>query len=140
MDSAIAPAGSVDNSSDNPHARDQKRLQQRARTKGGWNVALFINFVEMAERFAFYGLSGNLITYLTDHLHHPLATAAKNVNTWVGVSSIFPVLGALVADSYLGRFTTILIASVVYFIGMVLLALSVSVGVTGRQCSSQRYM
>lgn len=72
--------------------------------------------VEMAERFAFYGLAGNLITYLTNNLGETIATAAKNVNTWVGVSSIFPLLGAFIADSYLGRFNTIVAASVIYFL------------------------
>lgn len=69
----------------------------------------------MAQQFAFYGLASNLIMYLTNVLDQPLATAAKNVNTWLGVSSIFPVLGAFVADSYLGRFTTILFSITIYF-------------------------
>ncbi|WRX12498.1 Proton-dependent oligopeptide transporter family - like 5, partial [Theobroma cacao] len=51
-------------------------------SRGGWNAAIFIIFVEMAERFAFYGLAGNLITYLTNNLGQPIATAVKNVNTW----------------------------------------------------------
>ncbi|XP_021297208.1 protein NRT1/ PTR FAMILY 5.4-like [Herrania umbratica] len=58
---------------------------QNGRTKsprGGWNAAIFIIFVEMAERFAFYGLAGNLITYLTNNLGQPIATAVENVNTW----------------------------------------------------------
>ncbi|KAL4289726.1 hypothetical protein GQ457_14G019270 [Hibiscus cannabinus] len=100
---------------------------QRRPSKGGWSAAVFVIFVEMAERFAFYGLAGNLITYLTNNLGEPVATAAKNVNTWVGISAIFPLIGAFVADSYLGRFKTILASSLIYFLGMVLLSLSVSV-------------
>ncbi|PWA65200.1 major facilitator superfamily protein [Artemisia annua] len=34
-------------------------------TKGGWKAAIFIMFVEFGERFAYYGVSGNLINYLT---------------------------------------------------------------------------
>ncbi|KAK7820211.1 protein nrt1/ ptr family 5.4, partial [Quercus suber] len=75
--------------------------------------------VEVAERFTFIGLASNLIMYLTDELHEPTSTAAKNVNTWVGVSCVFPIVGAFIADSYLGRFKTI--------VGMVFLILSVSV-------------
>ena len=52
--------------------------------------------------------------YLTKVLGQPMATAAKNVNLWIGVSSLFPVLGALVADSFLGRFKTILLSSIIY--------------------------
>ena len=71
--------------------------------------------VEVAERFSYYGVSGNLITYLTIVLGQPTATAAKNVNMWAGVSMVSPILGAIVADSYLGRFKTIIISSIIYF-------------------------
>ncbi|BFG20442.1 hypothetical protein CerSpe_067160 [Prunus speciosa] len=96
-------------------------------SRGGWNAAIFIIFVELAERFAFFGLAGNLIMYLTNELHQPTAMAAKNVNLWMGVSSLFPLVGAVVADSYLGRFKTIIFSSSIYLMGMVLLCLSVSV-------------
>ncbi|KAK6228645.1 hypothetical protein SCA6_000985 [Theobroma cacao] len=87
-------------------------------SRGGWKAAIFIIFVEMAERFAFYGLAGNLITYLTNNLGQPIATAVKNVNTWVGVSYIFPLLGAFIADSFLGRFKTIIASSIIYFLAI----------------------
>ncbi|PKI66566.1 hypothetical protein CRG98_013050 [Punica granatum] len=93
-----------------PPARKTKKP-----SRGGWSSAIFIIFVEVAERFAYYGLVGNLITYLMKELGQPMAAAAQNVNIWVGVSSLFPVAGALVADSYLGRFRTILISSIIYF-------------------------
>nr|POE86755.1 protein nrt1/ ptr family 5.4 [Quercus suber] len=107
---------------------DTKKLFiPRKQSKGGWNAAIFIIFVEVAERFTFCGLASNLIVYLTDELHEPTSTAAKNVNTWIGVSCVFPIVEAFIADSYLGRFSTILVASIIYFIGMVLLTLSVSI-------------
>ncbi|XP_062000246.1 protein NRT1/ PTR FAMILY 5.4-like [Rosa rugosa] len=100
---------------------------QKTPSRGGWNAAIFIIFVEVAERFAYYGLIGNLIMYLTNELHQPTAAAAKNVNLWIGLSSLFPVLGAIVADSYLGRFKTIIYSTCIYFLGMVMLCLSASV-------------
>jgi peptide/histidine transporter 3/4 len=72
--------------------------------------------VEFAERFAYQGLASNLVTYLTDFMKEPTTTAVKNVNTWVGVSSLFPLLGGFIADSYLGRFNTILLSSLIYFV------------------------
>ncbi|XP_048441924.1 protein NRT1/ PTR FAMILY 5.4-like [Pyrus x bretschneideri] len=86
-----------------------------------------MNMVEVAQQFAFYGLASNLIMYLTNVLDQPLAAAAKNVTTWLGVSSVFPVLGAFLADSYFGRFKTIVFSVAIYFLGTVLLTLSVSV-------------
>ncbi|CAA7046160.1 unnamed protein product [Microthlaspi erraticum] len=96
-------------------------------TKGGWNAAVFIIVVEMAERFAFYGLASNLMTFLTNELGQSTATAAKHINTWIGVSCIFPILGAFLADSILGRFKTVLLSSFIYLLGMVMLPLSVTV-------------
>ncbi|KAI3903768.1 hypothetical protein MKX01_041296 [Papaver californicum] len=94
--------------------------------KGGWNSSIYIIGVEVAERFAFSGTSGNLITYLTDVLGESTAKAAQNVNIWSGVATLLPLLGAIIADSYLGRFDTILISSVIYIMGLVMLTLSVS--------------
>ena len=36
------------------------------------------------------------------------------VTNWSGACYIFPLLGAFVADSYLGRYTTIIVFSTIY--------------------------
>ncbi|PRQ55389.1 putative proton-dependent oligopeptide transporter family, major facilitator superfamily [Rosa chinensis] len=121
------------NSSGSPHGHhhdediEENIISQQNPSKGGWTAAIFIIFVEMAERFAYYGMSGNLITYLTNELEEPIPMAAKNVNTWTGVSALLPLLGAFIADSFLGRFTTILVSSIIYCMGMSLLTVTVSV-------------
>ncbi|KAI4318133.1 hypothetical protein L6164_025939 [Bauhinia variegata] len=94
--------------------------------RGGWRACSFVVVYEVFERMAYYGISSNLILYLTKKLHQGTVTASNNVTNWVGTIWITPILGAYVADAHLGRYWTFVIASTIYLLGMSLLTLSVS--------------
>ncbi|ESW18736.1 hypothetical protein PHAVU_006G065900 [Phaseolus vulgaris] len=94
---------------------------------GTWRACPFILGNECCERLAYYGMSTNLVLYFKNRLHQHSATASKNVSNWSGTCYITPLIGAFLADSYLGRYWTIAGFSIIYVIGMTLLTLSASV-------------
>ncbi|KAI4342652.1 hypothetical protein MLD38_027250 [Melastoma candidum] len=94
--------------------------------RGGWKACSFVVVYEVFERMAYYGISTNLVVYLTKKLHQGTVKSSNNVTNWVGTVWITPVLGAYVADAHLGRYWTFVIASSIYLSGMILLTLAVS--------------
>lgn len=63
---------------------------------------------------AYYGISTNLVVYLGKKLHQGTVTSSNNVSNWAGVVWTTPLVGAYIADAYLGRYWTFIIASCIY--------------------------
>ncbi|GLJ38974.1 hypothetical protein SUGI_0794470 [Cryptomeria japonica] len=94
---------------------------------GGWKASLFIILLELTERMAYFVIISSLITYLTNELHQGVTSAAKSVNNWAGVSTVLPLVGGFLADSYIGTYWMVVASSCVYFLGLSLLTVTVSV-------------
>lgn len=75
-------------------------------------LVMFYAGVEVAERIAYYGISSNLIKYLTGHLGLSTSTAAENV--WTGTALLFPLVGGFIADVFFVRYVTTIFASILY--------------------------
>ncbi|KAJ6422383.1 hypothetical protein OIU84_027358 [Salix udensis] len=97
----------------------------QASKTGKWKACAFSGY-EAFERMAFYGVASNLVNYLTTQLHEETVASVRNVNNWSGAVWITPILGAYIADTYLGRYWTFTVSSLIYAMGMILLTMAVS--------------
>ncbi|KAJ4725639.1 protein NRT1/ PTR FAMILY 8.1-like [Melia azedarach] len=94
---------------------------------GTWRACPFILGNECSERLAYYGMSTNLVLYFKHRLNQSTSTASRNNLNWVGTCYITPLIGAFLADAYLGRYWTIAIFSIIYVTGMTFLTVAASV-------------
>lgn len=69
---------------------------------------------ECCERLAYYGINTNLVNYPKFQLHQTNVVAVNNVTNWSGTCYVTPLLGAFLADAYLGRYWTIACFSIIY--------------------------
>ncbi|XP_015583674.1 protein NRT1/ PTR FAMILY 8.1-like isoform X1 [Ricinus communis] len=93
---------------------------------GTWKACPYILGNECCERLAYYGINTNLVNYLKFQLNQGSVQAVNNVTNWSGTCYVMPLLGAFLADAYLGRYWTIASFSIIYVLGMTLLTLSAS--------------
>ncbi|XP_039686756.1 protein NRT1/ PTR FAMILY 2.6 isoform X2 [Medicago truncatula] len=70
------------------------------------------------------GIVGNLIVYLTREFNIKSITATQISNVVVGSTSIFPVVAAIVADSFFGSFYVAFASSCILLLGTILLFLT----------------
>ncbi|KAH9618615.1 hypothetical protein KSS87_004189 [Heliosperma pusillum] len=94
---------------------------------GDWKACFFILGNEGCVALAFCGIDTNLVNYLTGNLHERNVSAASIVSTWSGTCFLTPLLGAFLADAYWGRYWTIVVSSMAYFVGMCILIFSASI-------------
>ncbi|XP_076286672.1 peptide transporter family 1 isoform X2 [Lasioglossum baleicum] len=84
----------------------------------------FIVSNEFCERFSFYGMRTVLTLYLKDKLKYGDNSATAIFHAFVMMAYFFPLMGAILADSWLGKFRTIFYLSILYAIGQILLTLT----------------
>ncbi|KAG0596117.1 hypothetical protein M758_UG225700 [Ceratodon purpureus] len=94
---------------------------------GNWKACWPIFGCEVCERVAFYAISSNLVTYLTEVLHEEVSVSARNVNNWSGTTFMTPLIGAFIADAYLGRYLTLGTFLCGYFLALTFVTMSVTV-------------
>ncbi|XP_072478172.1 solute carrier family 15 member 1 [Notamacropus eugenii] len=91
----------------------------------GYPVSIFFIIVnEFCERFSYYGMRAILVLYFQRFLQWDDNLSTAIYHTFVALCYLTPILGALIADSWLGKFKTIISLSIVYTLGQAVLAIS----------------
>uniref|UniRef100_A0A3B3WKV9 Solute carrier family 15 member 1a n=1 Tax=Poecilia mexicana TaxID=48701 RepID=A0A3B3WKV9_9TELE len=91
----------------------------------GYPISIFFIIVnEFCERFSYYGMRAVLVLYFKYFLRWDDDLAISIYHTFVAFCYLTPILGAIIADSWLGKFKTIIYLSIVYAIGQVAMAVS----------------
>jgi len=86
---------------------------------------------EAAERFSYYGMRAVLVVFMSQYLMSPAGyldpmseeEAKGYFHLFVSATYFTPILGALLADGWLGKYRTIIVLSLVYCLGHLALAL-----------------
>ncbi|KAJ6674130.1 OLIGOPEPTIDE TRANSPORTER-RELATED [Salix viminalis] len=92
--------------------------------KGGITALLFIIANEALERLASFGLSTNMIMYLTREYGMDAASGAQILFLYSAAGNFMPIIGAFLADTYVGRYPMIGFGCITSLLGMVLLWLT----------------
>ncbi|VVC86245.1 unnamed protein product [Leptidea sinapis] len=84
----------------------------------------FIITNEFCERFSYYGMRAILALYIRDKLGYTEHGATIVYHTFTMFAYFFPLIGAMIADGWLGKFRTIFYLSLVYATGSILISLT----------------
>ncbi|KVI07903.1 protein NRT1/ PTR FAMILY 2.7-like [Cynara cardunculus var. scolymus] len=91
---------------------------------GGWITFPFFIATMAGLTLAAAGWSNNVVVYLIREFNMKNINAAQIANILNGCINLFPIVAAVVADSYLGSFSVIVISSSLSLLGLILLTLS----------------
>uniref|UniRef100_M1B9M9 Nitrate transporter n=1 Tax=Solanum tuberosum TaxID=4113 RepID=M1B9M9_SOLTU len=89
----------------------ETQVEEKPR-KGGLRTMPFIIVNEAFERVASYGLQFNMLIYLMTYYNMSAATGTTILGLWGALSSGLALVGAIIADSYWGRFRAVAFGSI----------------------------
>uniref|UniRef100_A0A3B3UEL0 Solute carrier family 15 member 1 n=1 Tax=Poecilia latipinna TaxID=48699 RepID=A0A3B3UEL0_9TELE len=105
--------------------KEKKMGKRKSVTIFGYPLSIFFIVVnEFCERFSYYGMRAVLVLYFKYFLKWDDDFSTTIYHTFVALCYLTPILGAIIADSWLGKFKTIVYLSIVYAVGQVIMAVS----------------
>ncbi|KAK8989888.1 hypothetical protein V6N11_064301 [Hibiscus sabdariffa] len=94
---------------------------------GGWRAVKYILANETFEKVASMSLIANMTVYLKTKYNMNGILVVNVINIWSGSSSFTSIGGAMVSDTFLGRYLTLLFGSISSTLGMAILTLTAAV-------------
>ncbi|CAD5222043.1 unnamed protein product [Bursaphelenchus xylophilus] len=90
-----------------------------------WPKATFLIVSnELCERFSYYGMRTVLTLYFLNVLKYNESNSTMLFNCFTSLCYFSPLFGSILADAFIGKYKTIVILSIFYTIGQILLAVS----------------
>ncbi|KAK8598084.1 hypothetical protein V6N13_095475 [Hibiscus sabdariffa] len=104
-------------------SREEEAVNKNERkNSGGWSYASLLLVNQGLATLAFFGVSVNLVLFLTRVLDQDNADAANNVSKWTGTVYLCSLIGAFLSDSYWGRYLTCAVFQLILVLGLGLLS------------------
>ncbi|KAL5764155.1 hypothetical protein ACOSQ2_016749 [Xanthoceras sorbifolium] len=94
--------------------------------RGGWITFPFLTGTVTGLTLAGAGWSANLIVYMIEEFNIKSIDAAQIANVVNGCVCLFPVIGAIIANSFFGSFSVMSISSCISLLGIIFLGLTAS--------------
>ncbi|KAL8504088.1 hypothetical protein ACS0TY_022717 [Phlomoides rotata] len=99
----------------------EEPLLDNTHEKGGFRTLPFIIGIMALEQMSTFGVSPNMTLYMMNEYHMDMKTASNVWFMWSATTNSMLLFGALISDSFLGRFYTIGFGSIISLLGMILL-------------------
>ena len=97
--------------------------EEKSENRYPWWITFIIGN-EFCERYAYYGMRAVLVLYLSNFLGFSKDVSTEIYHAYIAMAYMTPLLGAIISDSFWGKFKTIIIFSIIYAAGMITMAVS----------------
>ncbi|OMO97322.1 Proton-dependent oligopeptide transporter family [Corchorus olitorius] len=105
----------------------QNSPNRSKKSPGGWRAVKYILGNETFEKLASMSLIGNMTVYLKTKFNMKGIAVVNVITIWGGSSNLTSIAGALVSDTFLGRYLTLLFGSISSLLGMATITLTAAV-------------
>ncbi|OMO91424.1 Proton-dependent oligopeptide transporter family [Corchorus olitorius] len=105
----------------------ESQISDSRSKKGGFITLFFIIGTVSGVMLSGFGWLANIIVYLVEEFNIESIDASQISNVVHGYMNLLPILGAFIADSYLGNFAVAAISSFISSMGIILLTLTAKI-------------